>query len=105
MAAELRHADTMLTQGRGVDDGGAAAPAKKKSRSNRDLAAIKRRCVSTACVACRKRKSKCDGQTPRCAAVRSSFINLHGRRRALLWEGKEARRRGSPLCQTSLSIS
>jgi hypothetical protein len=28
----------------------------------------KRRCVSSACVACRKRKSKCDGNTPACAA-------------------------------------
>ncbi|WPH04400.1 Nitrogen assimilation transcription factor nit-4 [Acrodontium crateriforme] len=28
----------------------------------------KRRCVSTACVACRKRKSKCDGNIPACAA-------------------------------------
>ncbi|KAK5117418.1 Nitrogen assimilation transcription factor nit-4 [Meristemomyces frigidus] len=28
----------------------------------------KRRCVSTACVACRKRKSKCDGNLPACAA-------------------------------------
>ncbi|GAM88549.1 hypothetical protein ANO11243_065820 [Dothideomycetidae sp. 11243] len=28
----------------------------------------KRRVVSTACVACRKRKSKCDGNTPACAA-------------------------------------
>ncbi|KAG9688554.1 hypothetical protein KCU95_g8250, partial [Aureobasidium melanogenum] len=28
----------------------------------------KRRCVSSACVACRKRKSKCDGNLPSCAA-------------------------------------
>ncbi|CAD0088732.1 unnamed protein product [Aureobasidium vineae] len=28
----------------------------------------KRRCVSSACVACRKRKSKCDGNLPACAA-------------------------------------
>lgn len=28
----------------------------------------KRRCVSTACIACRKRKSKCDGNIPACAA-------------------------------------
>ncbi|KAK5702641.1 hypothetical protein LTR97_003587 [Elasticomyces elasticus] len=28
----------------------------------------KRRCVSTACIACRKRKSKCDGALPACAA-------------------------------------
>ncbi|KAM3424364.1 Nitrogen assimilation transcription factor nit-4 [Cercospora zeina] len=30
--------------------------------------ASKRRCVSTACTACRKRKSKCDGNLPACAA-------------------------------------
>lgn len=46
---------------------------KKKSRSNRDAAAIKRRCVSTACVACRRRKSKCDGITPSCAACSSVY--------------------------------
>ncbi|KAJ5817715.1 hypothetical protein N7447_007723 [Penicillium robsamsonii] len=33
----------------------------------------KRRCVSTACVACRKRKSKCDGNLPSCAACSSVY--------------------------------
>ncbi|KAF2459190.1 fungal-specific transcription factor domain-containing protein, partial [Lineolata rhizophorae] len=33
----------------------------------------KRRCVSTACIACRKRKSKCDGNTPACAACASVY--------------------------------
>jgi hypothetical protein len=51
-------------------NGGAA---KKKSRSSRDAAAIKRRCVSTACIACRRRKSKCDGNTPSCAACSSVY--------------------------------
>jgi hypothetical protein len=46
---------------------------KKKSRSSRDAAAIKRRCVSTACIACRRRKSKCDGNTPSCAACLSVY--------------------------------
>lgn len=46
---------------------------KKLSRSSRDAAAIKRRCVSTACVACRRRKSKCDGNTPACAACSSVY--------------------------------
>ncbi|KAB8297819.1 hypothetical protein EYC80_001617 [Monilinia laxa] len=46
---------------------------RKKSRNSRDAAAIKRRCVSTACVACRKRKSKCDGNTPSCAACSSVY--------------------------------
>ncbi|KAJ5120652.1 uncharacterized protein N7515_010040 [Penicillium bovifimosum] len=33
----------------------------------------KRRCISTACVACRKRKSKCDGNLPSCAACSSVY--------------------------------
>ncbi|KAJ6078973.1 hypothetical protein N7467_008726 [Penicillium canescens] len=33
----------------------------------------KRRCVSTACVACRRRKSKCDGNLPSCAACYSVY--------------------------------
>ncbi|EDN92766.1 hypothetical protein SS1G_08630 [Sclerotinia sclerotiorum 1980 UF-70] len=45
----------------------------KRPRSSRDVAAMKRRCVSTACVACRKRKSKCDGNTPSCAACSSVY--------------------------------
>lgn len=49
-----------------------AASAKKKSRT-RDDASNKRRCVSTACIACRRRKSKCDGQTPKCAACQSVY--------------------------------
>ena len=52
---------------------GPTQPMKKKSRSSRDSAAIKRRCVSTACIACRKRKSKCDGNTPSCAACSSVY--------------------------------
>jgi hypothetical protein len=52
---------------------GAGTPTKKKSRSSRDAAAIKRRCVSTACIACRRRKSKCDGNTPSCAACASVY--------------------------------
>jgi hypothetical protein len=50
-----------------------AGTTKKKSRSSRDAAAIKRRCVSTACIACRRRKSKCDGNTPSCAACASVY--------------------------------
>ncbi|KIH90319.1 c6 zinc finger domain containing protein [Sporothrix brasiliensis 5110] len=53
--------------------GGSAAAPKKKSRRNTDPAAQKRRCVSTACVACRKRKSKCDGALPSCAACASVY--------------------------------
>ncbi|KAL8977520.1 MAG: hypothetical protein Q9205_006693 [Flavoplaca limonia] len=40
---------------------------------DRETASAKRRCVSTACVACRKRKSKCDGNTPSCAACASVY--------------------------------
>lgn len=49
-----------------------------KKRSRRDAAAIKRRCVSTACVACRRRKSKCDGNTPSCAACSSVYGTGNG---------------------------
>ncbi|EPE06090.1 nitrogen assimilation transcription factor nit-4 [Ophiostoma piceae UAMH 11346] len=45
----------------------------KKSRRNADPSSQKRRCVSTACVACRKRKSKCDGAMPSCAACSSVY--------------------------------
>lgn len=48
-------------------------PTKKKSRSRNDPANQKRRCVSTACIACRKRKSKCDGALPSCAACASVY--------------------------------
>jgi hypothetical protein len=51
-----------------------APPAgKKKSRRGGDTASQKRRCVSTACIACRKRKSKCDGAIPSCAACASVY--------------------------------
>ncbi|KAK3318465.1 fungal-specific transcription factor domain-containing protein [Apodospora peruviana] len=55
------------------DAGGREAPVKKKSRRGVDPANQKRRCVSTACVACRKRKSKCDGALPSCAACSSVY--------------------------------
>jgi hypothetical protein len=49
------------------------AAAKKKSRRRTDLSSQKRRCISTACIACRKRKSKCDGALPSCAACASVY--------------------------------
>ncbi|KXX79203.1 Nitrogen assimilation transcription factor nit-4 [Madurella mycetomatis] len=63
------------------DDGGYDAgladpslpPSKKKARRGADHANQKRRCVSTACIACRKRKSKCDGALPSCAACASVY--------------------------------
>lgn len=81
--AEVRYADQMLMQSEVNGNGEresrndstprGGVPPKKKSRSSRDAAAIKRRCVSTACIACRKRKSKCDGITPSCAACSSVY--------------------------------
>lgn len=47
--------------------------AKSKTRRRADSASRKRRCISTACVACRKRKSKCDGALPSCAACASVY--------------------------------
>ncbi|KAI0540782.1 fungal-specific transcription factor domain-containing protein [Xylaria digitata] len=51
----------------------APPPAKKKSRRGGDPSLQKRRCVSTACIACRRRKSKCDGALPSCAACASVY--------------------------------
>ncbi|KAH6895228.1 fungal-specific transcription factor domain-containing protein [Thelonectria olida] len=51
----------------------ASGAPKKKSRRGADPAGQKRRCVSTACIACRKRKSKCDGAVPSCAACSSVY--------------------------------
>lgn len=49
---------------------------KKKSKRGADSASHKRRCVSTACIACRKRKSKCDGALPSCAACASVYSTV-----------------------------
>jgi hypothetical protein len=38
-----------------------------------DSKATKRRCVQSACVPCRKRKSKCDGGTPYCATCTAVY--------------------------------
>jgi len=46
---------------------------KKKPRRGEDAGGQKRRCVSTACIACRRRKSKCDGAVPSCAACASVY--------------------------------
>jgi hypothetical protein len=47
---------------------------KKKGTDKGAVASAKRRCVSTACIACRKRKSKCDGNLPKCAACASVYL-------------------------------
>lgn len=66
--------DTTLNQSNSNGAAAASSTSKKKQgRACRDAAAIKRRCVSTACIACRKRKSKCDGNTPSCAACSSVY--------------------------------
>lgn len=49
------------------------AGARKKARREAESSSQKRRCISTACVACRKRKSKCDGALPSCAACASVY--------------------------------
>ncbi|PHH78593.1 hypothetical protein CDD80_6635 [Ophiocordyceps camponoti-rufipedis] len=50
-----------------------AGPVCKQSRQAADPSGHKRRCISTACIACRKRKSKCDGALPSCAACASVY--------------------------------
>ncbi|KIW87856.1 uncharacterized protein Z519_11440 [Cladophialophora bantiana CBS 173.52] len=58
-------------------DPSAQSSAKGKNKSkDKDPggANTKRRCVSTACIACRKRKSKCDGNLPKCAACASVYL-------------------------------
>ncbi|KAL6860495.1 Nitrogen assimilation transcription factor nit-4 [Amphichorda felina] len=50
-----------------------APPRKKNTRRRTGASSPKRRCVSTACIACRKRKSKCDGALPSCAACGSVY--------------------------------
>ncbi|PFH61220.1 hypothetical protein XA68_17975 [Ophiocordyceps unilateralis] len=49
------------------------ACSNKTSRQAADPSGHKRRCISTACIACRKRKSKCDGALPSCAACASVY--------------------------------
>ncbi|KAI0117133.1 fungal-specific transcription factor domain-containing protein [Daldinia grandis] len=61
-----------LTSGHSLTDS-SHPPAKKKSRRGGDSSSQKRRCVSTACIACRRRKSKCDGALPSCAACASVY--------------------------------
>lgn len=45
----------------------------KKDATANDDSAKKRRCISSACVPCRKRKSKCDGTTPACSACAAVY--------------------------------
>jgi len=77
--AEVRNAEMQIPNGgvgemdltRPGEDGGGVPKQKTektRSRNSRDAIASKRRCVSTACIACRRRKSKCDGKTPKCSS-------------------------------------
>ena len=49
------------------------ADGKTHKRKTDSADTLKRRCVSTACIACRRRKSKCDGNLPACAACASVY--------------------------------
>lgn len=46
----------------------------RRKSASKDNSSNKRRCVSTACIACRRRKSKCDGNLPKCAACASVYL-------------------------------
>lgn len=70
VVASFEHGDLDAFAGGSADP---PPPSKKKSRRAGDPANQKRRCVSTACIACRKRKSKCDGALPSCAACASVY--------------------------------
>ncbi|KAF2143695.1 uncharacterized protein K452DRAFT_325640 [Aplosporella prunicola CBS 121167] len=59
------------SQGAGLKS--ASSKVRAKSRKKDLDEQVKRRCVSTACIACRRRKSKCDGNTPACAACASVY--------------------------------
>ncbi|CRG83977.1 Nitrogen assimilation transcription factor nirA [Talaromyces islandicus] len=55
------------------DSLGADPQGRSKGKTKDDGPSSKRRCVSSACIACRKRKSKCDGNLPSCAACSSVY--------------------------------
>ncbi|KAK1759355.1 putative nitrogen assimilation transcription factor nit-4 [Echria macrotheca] len=65
--------DSQMLPAGALDAPSGSAPSRKKGRRAADTASQKRRCVSTACIACRKRKSKCDGALPSCAACASVY--------------------------------
>ncbi|KAI9730716.1 MAG: hypothetical protein M1834_005685 [Cirrosporium novae-zelandiae] len=75
MAAEMPQlGETTAITNNPVSFGTDALPKTKARNRNKDgSASAKRRCVSSACTACRKRKSKCDGKTPSCAACLSVY--------------------------------
>ncbi|KAL8870840.1 MAG: hypothetical protein Q9174_003208 [Haloplaca sp. 1 TL-2023] len=73
-AKDVFHPTPSTTSSPGTVTGSSAlAKPKVRDLEKEAAAAAKRRCVSTACIACRKRKSKCDGNTPSCAACASVY--------------------------------
>ncbi|PUU80813.1 fungal-specific transcription factor domain-domain-containing protein [Tuber borchii] len=59
--------------GAGANGGGGGGSAGRRDKLGESSRPLKRRCVSNACIACRRRKSKCDGNTPACAACASVY--------------------------------
>lgn len=75
MDQDVKYEDTGVNSaGIPVSDRSPAPKAKSNSTSKDLSASSKRRCVSTACIACRRRKSKCDGNLPKCAACASVYL-------------------------------
>ncbi|OQO00243.1 hypothetical protein B0A48_14030 [Cryoendolithus antarcticus] len=68
---------SIVSQRASTGSNGVSIKPKQKSRRKKadedEDDPSKRRCVSTACIACRKRKSKCDGATPACAACQQVY--------------------------------
>ncbi|KUJ06547.1 uncharacterized protein LY89DRAFT_726432 [Mollisia scopiformis] len=56
-----------------LDPASSGSGGEKAASSSSAAAAAKRRCISSACMPCRKRKSKCDGEKPRCGACRDVY--------------------------------
>lgn len=83
-----------------------SGPDGKKPRRRGRESTRKRRCISTACVACRKRKSKCDGAVPSCAACASVYgteciydPNSDHRRKGVYREKVDSMKAGSSTLQ------
>lgn len=74
MDYDVGHSEPSHTLNGDLGQGSGEKKSKSKSRVADANAASKRRCVSTACIACRKRKSRCDGQLPKCAACASVYL-------------------------------
>lgn len=66
--------DVKLEDSRVEDDKSPSGKSKNTSTTKDNNTSSKRRCVSTACIACRRRKSKCDGNLPKCAACASVYL-------------------------------